>query len=210
MNIYLVRHGETDWNREGRLQGHTDIPLNENGRMQMKQVATKMVNLDIKPDLILASPLTRAYESAEIIAEQLAYGKENILLEPLLIERYFGVGEGKILAERVEKYPGDNYPQMESYEDLIRRAESVFEKIVNLFWDKQNVLLVAHGAILYAILTAITGEQIEYGGDKVRFEQGSIHLLKYSNGAFELASYNEKNLRFMGIGKYYYEMEKSK
>lgn len=93
MNIYMLRHGETDWNHAGRLQGHTDIPLNQTGKEQISQAAETMISLGIEIDLIYASPLARAYESAEIAAERLGYGKKNIIIESLLIERSFGVGD---------------------------------------------------------------------------------------------------------------------
>lgn len=199
MNIYLLRHGETDWNKEGRLQGHTDIPLNQNGRRQIKHIAEAIDHLGLGIERIIASPLSRACESAEIVAKQLAYEKENILVEPLLIERCFGAGEGKTITERAEKYPGDNYPQMESFHDLIARAHLAFEKIVDLYDDKQNVLLVAHGAILYAMLTAITNGQVEYGGIKVTFDQASLHRIQYLDGEIKLARYDEKNMIFMDV-----------
>ena len=66
MDLYLLRHGETDWNKAGLLQGHTDIPLNENGRKQMRETARKLGDLGVKMDVILSSPLHRARESAEI------------------------------------------------------------------------------------------------------------------------------------------------
>ena len=198
MNIYLVRHGETDWNRAGRLQGHTDIPLNENGRMQIGQVAEVLADICSDIELILSSPLSRAYESAEIVADRLSYRKEDIIVEPLLIERCFGIGEGLTIAER-EKYPGDNYPEMEVFEDLLSRAKSAFEKIVNSFNKVENILVVAHGALLYAMITAITDGKIEYGGKLVTFDQGSIHLIRYLEGAIEIARYSEEDAGFKNI-----------
>ena len=186
MNIYLLRHGETDWNKEGRLQGHTDIPLNSSGRTQIKNAAEVLADLSFPIDLILSSPLVRAYESAQIVADRLSYENENIIVEPLLIERRFGLGEGLTVAERKDKYPDGIYPEMESYEDLIERARSVFDKIVKTYGDRENVLAVAHGAILTAVLTAITNGEIAYGGKKVMFDQGSIHLVKYVDGKIEI------------------------
>lgn len=186
MNIFLLRHGETDWNRAERLQGHVDIPLNQNGRTQIGHAAEILADLHPGIDLIVSSPLSRAYESAEIVADRLTYEKADIVIEPLLIERCFGAGEGLTIGERCEKYPNDIYPGMESLEDMLQRARFVFEKIVTTYEDKQNVLLVAHGAILYAIVTAITNGQIAYGGKAVKFDSGSIHLIKYLDGTAEL------------------------
>lgn len=190
MNIFLLRHGETDWNLAGRLQGHTDITLNENGREQIRQAAEILSGLATDMDLIIASPLSRARESAEIVADQLAYKKENVVVEPLLIERSFGRGEGLTLAERNEQYPDGNYPEMEAYEALITRARTVFEKIVSTFAEQKNILLVAHGAILHAILTAITEGRIAYGGKKVQLTPGSIHLIQYTEGEIKRRNVN--------------------
>ena len=172
MNIILLRHGETDWNRAGRLQGHMDIPLNQNGRLQISHAADTLANLYPDIDLVIASPLSRARESAEIVSDRLAYERTDIIVEPLLIERCFGEGEGLTIAERSEKYPDDIYPGMESLNDLLERARSVFEQIIVSFADKENILVAAHGAILYAMVTAITDGQIAYGGEKVKFESG--------------------------------------
>ena len=183
MNIFLLRHGETDWNRAGRLQGHTDIPLNQNGRLQVKRAAKKLAGQYPDIDLIITSPLQRARVSAEIAAKQLAYEKADILVEPLLTERCFGQGEGLTATERSEKYPDDVYPGMESIEELIKRAGMAFQKITTDFCGRENILLVAHGAILYAVLTAITNGKIVYAGKDFKFEPGSIHLIQYSDEA---------------------------
>lgn len=193
MNIFLLRHGETDWNQAGRLQGHADIPLNQNGRLQISQAAEVLSDLYPVMDLILSSPLSRARESAEIVADRLAYKKTDIIVEPLLVERCFGAGEGLTIMERSEKYPDDIYPGMESFEDLSKRARLVFDQIVASFEDKKNILVVAHGAILYAIVTAITDGQIPYGGKSVKFEPGSIYLVNYFDRMIELAKYNNED-----------------
>lgn len=88
---------------------------------------------------------------------------------------------------------------METFEDFILRARSVFEKIVTVYADRQNVLLAAHGAILYAILTAITNGQIEYGGKKVSFDQGSIYMIKYTDADIEVLRYNGDNMKFVSV-----------
>lgn len=196
MNIFLLRHGETDWNQAGRLQGHMDIPLNQNGRLQISHAADILANLYQDIDLVITSPLSRARESAEIVSDRLAYERTDIIVEPLLIERGFGEGEGLTIAERKEKYPDDIYPGMESLNALLERAHSAFERIIVSFADKENILVAAHGAILYAMVTAITDGQIAYGGEKVKFEPGSLHLIRYINGTIEVAEYSEEKSAF--------------
>ena len=206
MNIYLLRHGETDWNKEGRIQGHTDILLNQNGRMQISHAADILTDLEVNIDVIITSPLSRARESAEIAAHRLAYHKENIVVEPMLIERSFGDAEGLTVAEREAKYPNYHYSDihyhfvgMESFEDLMNRAHCILKKIVNTYKDKQNILVVSHGAILAAIITAITDGKITYFEEKIQLDSASLHLIKYQNGAVELAGYCTENSGFKDI-----------
>ena len=85
---------------------------------------------------------------------------------------------------------------MESLNDMLKRAHSVFEQIIVSFADKENILVAAHGAILYAMVTAITDGQIAYGGETFKFDPGSLHLIRYINGTIEVAEYSEEKSAF--------------
>ena len=87
--LLLVRHGETDWNADGRLQGHTDRPLSDFGRRQARQLADELAGEDL--EAIYASDLARARETAEIVGEQLGL---PVVLEPDLREKDWGTWEG--------------------------------------------------------------------------------------------------------------------
>lgn len=207
MNIYLLRHGETDWNKEGRIQGHTDIPLNQKGRLQIAQTAKGLSGICPDIDLILCSPLWRARESAEIAAENLHYPIERIVVEPLLIERCFGEAEGMTAKERAIKYPnyqysdtGYRFPGIEEYEDLMKRADSVFRKIMSTHNDKENILVVSHGAILAAVITTVTDGKISYFSDALSLDSGSLFRVRHTGGIVELSRYNVKEPTFMNIG----------
>ena len=186
MNIYLLRHGETDWNREGRLQGRTDIPLNEAGREQVRRAADVLAARSPHIELIVASPLARARESAEIAAERLS-GDSNaaILTEPLLTERSYGAGEGTTPEERTAKFPDGIYPGMESREELLQRGMRAFRRILEMAEGRQNILAAAHGSILRGMVTAVTA-----GTPAARqweiFGNGSIHLIRYDGGPIEV------------------------
>ena len=199
MNIYLLRHGETDWNHVGRLQGHTDIPLNECGREQMGHVAEVLAGLSEQMDVIISSPLRRARESAYIVANRLTYPQGNIVVEPMLIERCFGEGEGLTVSERNQKYPDGILPGKEPLEDLLSRARTVFEKVVTTYQDKENILLAGHGSILYAVVTAVTDGRIEYGGKKVTFDQGSFYRIRCADGILQLERYGEEETGFKEV-----------
>lgn len=206
MNIYLFRHGETDWNKEGRIQGHTDILLNQKGRMQIAQTATGLARICPKVDLILCSPLSRARESAEIAAENLHYPNERIVAEPLLIERCFGEAEGLTAAEREEKYPNYHYsdtgyyfPGMEEYENLIKRADSALQKILSTYNDRENILVVSHGAILAAVITVVTDGKIPYFSDVLSLDSGSLFRVCYTDKTVEFAKYDSGDAIFKTI-----------
>ncbi len=90
--FYIFRHGETDWNQKGRIQGWTDIPLNQNGVAQAKKLAQSL--RDVNFDVIYSSPLLRALNTAEIVADN---NQCDVVLVDGLRERKFGIFEGKIL-----------------------------------------------------------------------------------------------------------------
>lgn len=206
MNIYLLRHGETDWNKEGRIQGHTDIHLNQHGRIQIAQTAANLASVCHDMDVILCSPLSRAKESAGIAAEQLHYPKDKIIVEPLLVERGFGEAEGLTAAEREQKFPNYHYsdvgyvfPGMESFEELMERADSVFQKIIDTYKDKKNILAVSHGALLAAVITAVTDRRISYFSDAISLDSGSLFRVRYIDQVIELAEYSVKESVFKVI-----------
>ena len=206
MNIYLLRHGETDWNREGRIQGHTDIPLNQNGRMQIVQIAKGLAGICPNIDLIICSPLLRACESAKIAARNLNYPIEHIVVESLFIERCFGEAEGMTAKERAERYPnyqysdtGYRFPGIEEYENLIKRANSAFQKIVTAYKDKENILVVSHGAILAAVITVVTDGKITYFSDVLSLDSGSLYRVRYTDRVVELARYGINESKFVDI-----------
>ena len=202
MNIYLLRHGETDWNLAGRLQGRTDIPLNEKGRKQMQHAGEILKRSAVRLDQILVSPLSRARESAEIVAGGSGYPKERILVEELLIERCFGAGEGLTAEERKARYPGDVFPEMESSEEILARARTLFRKIVDTYESKEQVLLVAHGAIFYALMSAFADGRFAYIGKSVILDQGNVYLIRYEQERTEMARYSEEKATFEDIDFY--------
>ena len=206
MNIYLLRHGETDWNKEERIQGHTDIPLNRKGRMQITQTAKGLAGICPDIDLVICSPLVRARESAEIAAKGLHYPTDRIIVEPMLIERCFGEAEGLTAEEREEKYPNYHYsdtgyyfPGMEPFDDLMKRARAALERIMEISQDKENILAVSHGAILAAIITSVTGGKIPYFSDTISLDSGSLFRVCYTDGAIELAKYDMNGSKFADI-----------
>lgn len=151
---FLIRHGETDWNKEQRTQGHTDNTLNETGKSQAEKAAQSLKNSNI--DLIISSNLKRAVETAEIIAR--ATGVE-IMIDENLKERNYGEGEGLLREELKAKYESTKtkdhkIPGGESYDELLERAWKSFSEHQKAHVHK-NVAVVSHGAVIRALLKQI-------------------------------------------------------
>ena len=186
MKIYLVRHGETDWNKEGRLQGCRDIPMNQHGILQMEQVGVYMSDCGCQIDAIISSPLQRARMSAEIIASRIGYEVDGIAVEPLFVERSFGNAEGLVWTAGM--CLDDGIYGEESVEELCRRAATGIERYTAV--ETGNILIVAHGAIIKALIAALTKGEIAYADGSVVIGQGSILCVEYKNGKYVLQQGN--------------------
>jgi broad specificity phosphatase PhoE len=152
--ILLVRHGETDWNRARRWQGHTDTPLNDAGRAQARELAAR---LD-PPDAIVASDLTRARETAEILAGRFDIAVE---LDPRLREVDVGEWSGLTMAEVEERYPeglqrrlagGTGWERGETYEQMGVRVLAALHDLAER--HDGTVVAVTHGGCVREVLHA--------------------------------------------------------
>ena len=169
----LLRHGQTDWNIDLRLQGTADIPMNPVGIAQIETAAQELAQHNW--DYVLSSPLGRAKQSAEIVSSQL--GIEQIAIEPLLLERSFGIGEGLTYAEWGEKYAKlDEIPGAESASDVARRSRLLLEHISREFAGAR-VLAVSHGALIRFVLSEVTEGKVPPPGE--RLQNASLHTLRH-------------------------------
>lgn len=188
--LYFLRHGETDWNRDGRLQGQIDIPLNARGQRQAGQAGLHLDTLIRKeygelPSLPLyLSPLGRARETAERVRDALGTPPSAFQEEPRLKEIAFGAWEGKTWAEIRARDPIGardrdrdrwNYapPGGESYAMVLDRVATWFESV------REDAIVVAHGGIARVLLHHLGGQTREtvVGAD---IWQGKI--LRFANG----------------------------
>ena len=147
--LLLVRHGETDWNRDGRVQGHADTPLNEAGRAQVRLLADRLV--DEPFDAVYSSDLSRARETAEILAAGLGL---DVVELPELREKNFGSWEGLTDVEILERFPDaqrGHWGDGESADELSARVEEALHRIAGSHPDGR-VLVVTHGGPLRAML----------------------------------------------------------
>lgn len=147
--ILLARHGETDWNLQRRVQGHSDTPLNETGRAQARALAKTLA--DATFDAIYSSDLARAEETARIVAE--SKGLE-VTAVPDLRERNFGTWEGLTDKEILERFPDaklGSWGDAETKDEMTRRVLGALEQIATAHPDGR-VLVVTHGGPVRALL----------------------------------------------------------
>lgn len=149
MHLGFIRHGETSWNALGKIQGQTDIPLNEQGLLQAKLLANRLKHDQHRWDAVISSDMMRASETAAIIAQTLHIP----LLESdtRLRERSFGLAEGTTAEERLERWGElwrtNNLVHFEQEEQISARVRS-FIADVEQFSLYRNLLVVSHGSLL--------------------------------------------------------------
>lgn len=184
--IYIVRHGETDWNITRRMQGATDIPLNEKGRKQAEAIAKHLATINL--DAIYSSPLKRALETGKIIA---AYHKQTpFVVNTALIEKSFGVLEGRtreeynnyhpsLKWENSWSYPDFRPPEGESLRDVHMRTKKFIRKILQSHRG-EKIVLVAHGITIRLLIAAIVCTPIELLG-MYETQNASLTILEHSD-----------------------------
>ena len=136
--LYFIRHGLSEMNKSGHFAGTIDTPLTNEGRAQAKTAGAGAK--DLKIDLIVSSPLSRARETAEIIAREIGYPKDKIIYSNLIIERHWGDLEG---APHVTVEDLDEVPNAETGSQLLERSEKALRYLESL--DAENILVVSHG-----------------------------------------------------------------
>lgn len=180
--LYLVRHGETDWNRARRIQGRTDIPLNDTGREQALRTARLLARRSW--DAVISSPLGRARETAEIVARELALPEP--LLRDALVERNYGDAEGMDFAEIDARYPeGVEVPGRETRQAV---GERVVPELTRLAADHpgQALVVVTHGGAIRAVLATV-----DPAWSHDRITNGSIHSFRFEDGSLRLIAFDD-------------------
>ncbi|MER3113207.1 histidine phosphatase family protein [Bacillus altitudinis] len=180
--ICLVRHGETDWNAAKRIQGRTDIPLNDTGKWQAEQ--TGLYLKDAHWDVVISSPLSRAKETAHLILQHV---HAPLVIMNDFIERDYGDAEGMSFEERQKLFPNKQYPNMEPLSALQDRMLEGIEKVRATYPD-QRVLIVAHGAAIHALLTSLADEHM--GIKDTRLENACLNYVEWTDGEWKVNDYN--------------------
>lgn len=172
--IYIVRHGQTDWNVEGRYQGRKDVELNSKGIDQAKQIGEKLSS--IKFDKVFSSPLKRTLKTAQIITNK------EIVIDDRLIERCNGSLEGKLKKEVVEKIdfndPNNDKYGIESIIDFRNRINKFLDDIIQNY-KKENILIVTHAGVSIYIRCYFEGEPKDKNYNNYKLK--NCEFLEYEN-----------------------------
>ncbi|EME21434.1 histidine phosphatase family protein [Rhodococcus triatomae] len=178
--LALIRHGETEWNAERRLQGSSDIPLNDTGRTQAAGAAELLVGNTW--DLLVSSPLSRATETADIIGGRI--GLTRSATYPGLVERHFGEAEGATDEDLWDRWPDGRYPGMESRTAMTRRGLGVLDDIARRH-PGAAVVAVSHGGLIRSVIGAVSGlwaPRIPNAGITTFHHDGTRWSLRTVNG----------------------------
>jgi len=178
--LILARHGETDWNRDGRFQGHADPPLNDRGREQARALADAVAGERI--EAVYASDLRRAHETAQIVAARKGL---DVVVDPDLRERDVGEWSGLTLPEIEDRFPDElrrfrekGVSIGESREALSARVVAAVRRIAEAH-PRGQVLVVTHGGALRTLRHAAGGD---LGAPVVR--NGQVLKMAIRDGTF--------------------------
>ena len=195
MILYLIRHGETDFNKQRRIQGQSDIPLNAYGRELAIKTGEGLKN--VKFDLVFTSPLIRAQETARLVI-----GERNIpfIEEPRIQEIAFGEYEGLCCSEEGYNIPDIHFlnffddpanyqtpPKGESFQQVIERTGNFLEELTHRkeYADK-TILVSTHGCALKAILANVYQTTIDqFWGEGVH-KNCAVTILREQNEKIEI------------------------
>ncbi|MFM2064758.1 MAG: hypothetical protein RLZZ507_4429 [Cyanobacteriota bacterium] len=200
--LLLVRHGETEWNRQGKFQGQIDVPLNDNGRSQAGKAGEFLK--DVAIDFAFSSTMARPKETAEIILKQ----HPGVKLELLdgLREISHGTWEGKFEAEIEQEFPGElerwrtvpaevQMPEGENLQQVHERSVAAWQSILQVAEENQlqTGLVVAHDATNKTLLCHILGLSLENFWN-FRQGNGAVSVIDYPSGASSLPVLQAMNI----------------
>lgn len=198
LKLYIVRHGETEWNVIKRFQGQLNTPLTEKGMEKLRETGKKLENVLF--DEVYTSELGRTVASAEIILnENRGYKNKKLELKKLaeLNEVYFGVWQGLTYEEVFLKYPEEannyfynvkNYKAENVEAENLKDALERFLKGINKILDSHesgNILVVTHGTVLEMFMNYVANDSIFDIDERTLMGNGDYKIFSYKDGKFQ-------------------------
>ena len=187
MRIYIVRHGETEANKNGYLQGWTDVPLNENGRIIAELTGRGLKG--IRFDHCISSPLIRAKETAEILLRE-SGNSASISFDDRIKEMNFGSFEGmsvrdeKLIQFLKEPIVDYKFPDGESFQEVMKRTQEFLKELIAKD-DGKTYLVSTHGCALRAMLNFLYEDKDDYWHGHVPYNC-CVNIIEVKNGTAKL------------------------
>lgn len=195
--IYLIRHGQTAWNKEEIFRGTIDVPLDDCGKKQAAALGKALQIRNLKDPLFLSSPLKRAAETAEIAA---AFTGRGIVAEQAFTDLNFGQWQGQAKAEVARRYPDlfrewltdpqkVVFPGGESLADVTVRAEAALYRLAQKNQGR-DLVIVTHRVVTKVLLCRLLGAGLGAFW-KIKQDTACLNVLEYSGSAFVVESVND-------------------
>ena len=196
--FYFIRHGETEWNAEGRLCGRTDVPLSDAGRRQAQLLAQRLKPIPF--EALYSSPLRRALETASIVGRTI--GREPVA-DPRLVELSYGAWEGRTYEESKRANP-DVYraweldpgsvgpPGGESGEQLIERVKPFLADVAQRH-PSGNVAVVCHRTVCRLLACHIMGVPLKEYRRRVPMDNAALNIFETRKGKWHVAAVNDSS-----------------
>ena len=187
MKLIFIRHGQTDWNVQGKIQGSYDSELNATGIEQAMSLSEKLFNLNYKFSKIYSSPQKRALKTAEILSKS---SNVDYISVKDLQEMNMGKWEGLSWREVEENYPNEykewhlnrrytKTPEGESYQDMLDRVLKAIHKIINE--NNENVVIVSHSAVIMCLQCYVTNTPFN---DMLKFKTKNANITEIDSNSF--------------------------
>lgn len=177
MKFYIIRHGETDWNDLGKIQGQIDNPLNGKGQAQALDKAKYFTK--IKPDLLISSHLIRAIETLDIIKEANNWNCQQII-DDQFIERNFGELEGTIAKDYYQINDFSNYRGFEQHEELSQRTIQGLKTYTNSQYN--NIIITSHSHTIRSIIITLFPEKYSWDEfEKTKLPNLAVIEIEYNS-----------------------------
>jgi len=198
--IYIARHGETEWNRDGKLQGWKDAPLTEKGKKQAEALRERLEEVEF--DAVYCSPLGRTLKTAEIALD----GKDiSVMKDERLKEINMGKWEGTKGEEIKKRFPelyfdfwerphAYNPISGESFHDLKERVVSFIEEVLEKHGD-ENILIVSHGCASKVMMSYFEGRSLKDIWEQPKLEEACLNLVKIEDGEPEIILFGDTSFQ---------------
>ena len=188
--LIIIRHGETEWNLEGRIQGHLDSPLTESGRAQAEAIAGRLCEVEVKA--LYSSDLGRAYATAQIVSDKTG---QDIIIDKRLRELNLGKFEGLTEEEVRKRFPEEYrylknaapdyiYPEGESKRQFSLRVISCLEELMGKHLGDQ-IVVITHGGALSRLIRYTLGMPV-VGSNEYKVCNAALNVFSYQNKRWQL------------------------